>query len=46
MKVKDGVVFDVEGPMLLVESLIDPITQRIAGREAVCTSARRRPSPG
>ena len=46
MIVKDGVDMDVLGPMLFVESVIDPVTKRIFGREAVCTSGRRTATPG
>lgn len=46
MIVLPGVNFDVEGPMLYVEATIDPVTRRIFGREAICTSARRQASPG
>lgn len=46
MKVKDGVDMNVQGPMLFVEAVIDPLTQRMFGREAVCTSGRRTSTPG
>ena len=46
MILKEGVDFDVEGPMLLVEAFIDPLTQRLFGREAVCTSGRRTKTSG